>query len=84
MEPYLPSRIEWRKRKMGFPFDHRSFLSSARPKLDPFLRSLEPLALPACELRDADALLESDPVRLWRTYCTGIWLAEVVGHKPES
>ena len=81
MEPYLPKRIVWRKRKMGFPFDHRRFLSTARPKLAPFLRWLEPLALFGGEMLDADALLETDPVRLWRSYCTGIWLSEVVGDR---
>jgi len=81
MEPYLPKKIVWRKRKLGFPFDHSRFLSAAQPKLAPYLSGLEALNLPARELQDSDALLISDPVRLWRTYCTGIWLSEVVGSK---
>jgi asparagine synthase (glutamine-hydrolysing) len=67
MEPYLPSKILWRRQKMGFQFPYCSYFSEHRPTFEPVLMKY------FRELPYED-LLKKDPILLWRYLSTSIWM----------
>ncbi len=76
----LPPEIVWRKRKMGFPFDTRSWLKQQEPALRLLLnRDLDNpwLDIPAV-LRSYDTLLKDDAQLLWRMVCFSLWHLKMV------
>lgn len=73
MEPYLPSKITWRRQKMGFQFPYRQYFQNNRqvfaPLLEESLGTFSSLGLPG----GYDVLLDADPILLWRLISVGIW-----------
>lgn len=74
MEPYLPKKIAWRRKKMGFAFPFRPYFSDNRALFFPLLSHLKPLDFLSDHYPDYDFLLQNDPVLLWRLLSTAIWL----------
>jgi len=74
MEPYLPQKIVWRRKKMGFPFPYHRFLATNRSVLEPLLRNLKTIDFPLNEFASYDRLLKRDPVLLWRLLSIAIWI----------
>lgn len=73
MEPYLPKKIVWRRKKMGFPFPYHRFLSSHRSIFEILLKNLSTIDFPTNEFVNYEQLLKTDPVLLWRLVSTAIW-----------
>jgi len=74
MEPYLPSKIVWRRQKMGFQFPYRRYLGA---NIQTFTPSLEECyrTFPQLRLQGGyDILSEKDPILLWRLISIGLWL----------
>jgi len=74
MESHLPKEIVWRREKMGFPFDYQGFLSANRPGFEPALRRIDVLGTSPDRFGSYDALMASDPMKLWRLCSTALWL----------
>jgi asparagine synthase (glutamine-hydrolysing) len=73
MEPYLPKKILWRRKKMGFPFAYRRFLSRHCQTFEPLLENLNAIGFPIDEFGDYSKLISADPVLLWRLVSISIW-----------
>jgi len=69
MEPYLPSKIIWRRQKMGFRFPFRQYLTTHYQIFKPILNQSFPDY-------NFDKLLVNDPVLLWRVLSTAIWMEQ--------
>jgi asparagine synthase (glutamine-hydrolysing) len=74
MQPMLPARVVWRRDKMGFPFPLRRFLRRMQPVFAAECRRVTDAGLVDARAIEWSALLERDPVRLWRLVSTGMWL----------
>jgi len=73
MEPYLPSQIVWRREKMGFQFPFRKYLHQNSYVFSPLLEDCCN-AFPCLRIRGGyAALLNQDPVLLWRLISIGLW-----------
>jgi asparagine synthase (glutamine-hydrolysing) len=73
MEPYLPSKILWRREKMGFTFPYAWYFRKHRRYFKDLLDSeyaSEPLL---GAFGDYDGLLREDPLLLWRVLSVAIW-----------
>ncbi|MBF0510755.1 MAG: asparagine synthase (glutamine-hydrolyzing) [Candidatus Omnitrophica bacterium] len=66
MEPYLPSKIVWRRQKMGFQFPYSRYFKMHRNTFEPVLKA----GYPDC---DYQQMLTTDPIKLWRYLSTVIW-----------
>ena len=73
MEPYLPKKIIWRRKKMGFPFPYHQFLSNKRQLFKPLFKSLRAIEFPIDEFESYEKLLSTNSVLLWRLVSTAIW-----------
>jgi asparagine synthase (glutamine-hydrolysing) len=82
MEPYLPGKILWRRKKMGFTFPYQVFFSKNRKKFEPMLSWLNEKQFPQLKLKSYSHLLKKDPKLLWRMLSTAIWVKNLtaVGH----
>jgi len=74
MEPYLPEKIVWRKRKMGFPFPYKRFLAGHSDVFHPLVNKWEIVQHVLKEQGGYDKLLDRDPTKLWRLCSTALWL----------
>jgi len=74
MAPYLPDKILWRRKKMGFSFPYRQYFSANRAVFKPLLGHLEKIDFPVDEFGSYDQLLQTNPVLLWRLISTAIWV----------
>ncbi len=74
MEPYLPKKILWRKKKMGFPFPYRQYLTANKAVFKPLLTHLKEIDFPVNEFGNYEQLLKTNPVLLWRLISTAIWV----------
>jgi len=72
MEPFLPKKILWRKKKMGFDFPFKQYFTKHKSRFAPKLQSLENSMLKIGA--DYDSVLHSNPAQLWRLLSVGIWL----------
>ena len=75
MEPYLPKKILWRVGKMGFPFALPRFLNANRTRLEPYAELVRERGLDDFAAGAYPSMLAADPMRLWRTCSTGMWLS---------
>lgn len=76
----LPPEIVWRKRKMGFPFDTKTWLMQQEQALRQlFRRDMENpwINVPAV-LKYYPALLKNDPQLLWRLVCLHLWYLKMI------
>ncbi len=74
MEPYLPPKILWRKRKMGFPFPYKRFLMKHSEVFQPLVNKWEIVRYVLKEYGGYNQLLDRDPTKLWRLCSTALWL----------
>lgn len=74
MEPYLPGKIIWRRKKMGFSFPYSRYFSDNRAVFRPLLDSLKDIDFSLDEFGDYDSLIKKDPILLWRILSTAIWV----------
>lgn len=74
MEPYLPRKIIWRRKKMGFRFPYRKFFSKYRIYFKPLIEDLRKIGVRGYGYGDYDELLKTDPALLWRILSTAIWV----------
>jgi asparagine synthase (glutamine-hydrolysing) len=73
MEPYLPSKIIWRRQKMGFQFPFRQYFQNNEKIYAPMLEEFS-AGFPQADLQAGyHELLEADPSLLWRLISIGIW-----------
>ena len=73
MAPYLPKKILWRKKKMGFPFPLSRFLAMNKNTFQPLLEKTNHAFYSERNSNNYDGLLKSDPARLWRMISTAVW-----------
>ena len=81
MASFLPKKILWRKRKMGFPFPHYRFLDENRFRLESFYMTAKNLGY-AQSTGNYESMLAIDPFKLWRTISTGIWFIHAMSPNP--
>ncbi|MFH1879126.1 MAG: asparagine synthase (glutamine-hydrolyzing), partial [Candidatus Omnitrophota bacterium] len=74
MEPYLPAKIIWRRKKMGFTFPYGSYFARHRSFFKPLLSYLKAMDLSVADYGDYDRMLKTDPVLLWRVLSTAVWI----------
>jgi len=74
MEPYLPGKIIWRRRKMGFAFPYRKYFSEKAGVFEPLMTELAKVGVPVGEFGSYEELLRYDPHLLWRLLSTAIWV----------
>jgi len=79
-EPLLPQPVTWRRKKTGFPFNYRSWLSDARPVVEGHLAAAgdNPFVDPGPLLADYDVLTENRPEFLWRCISLCLWWRRVI------
>jgi len=75
MEPYLPSRILWRRKKMGFTFPYRSYFTDHADVFAPWLNGFHKHEFLSGNLYSYQDLLDQDAVKLWRALSTAIWFS---------
>jgi len=73
MEPYLPKKILWRRKKMGFTFPYKRYFSANRTVFKPLLKYLDDIKFPAASFGGYDELLRTNPALLWRLISIAIW-----------
>jgi len=82
MEPYLPDRILWRRKKMGFTFPYRLYFGEHADVFQPRWDRFHERQVLTEGTGSYQNLLERDPVKLWRILSTAIWLAGQEGAGP--
>jgi asparagine synthase (glutamine-hydrolysing) len=82
MEPYLPDRIVWRRKKMGFTFPYRRYFTKHADVFEPQWDRFHNRGVLTDRPGSYRDLLEKDPVKLWRTLSTAIWFANRDGIAP--
>jgi len=73
MEPYLPSKIIWRRQKMGFQFPFADYFQNNAKVFTPFLQECSQAFPKLYSHEGYNALLKTDPKLLWRLVSVGIW-----------
>ncbi len=76
MEDYLPRKIVWRRKKMGFPFAFGRYLGENKKHFKKIYTSLDELGLKLEGVGSYESLLASNPKLLWRILSTLIWLKD--------
>jgi len=76
MEPYLPRKIVWRRKKMGFTFPYYRYFAANRSTFEPSLANLKAINFPTEQFGTYDQLLERDPALLWRVLSIAIWVKD--------
>jgi asparagine synthase (glutamine-hydrolysing) len=84
MEPYLPDKIIWRRKKMGFKFPFYEYFREYRDSFSPLISYLKEIDFPTQEFGDYDQLLKQDAVVLWRLLSTAIWVKNQVRYLYQS
>ncbi len=79
MKPYLPRKILWRRKKMGFAFPYRRYFSENISVFKPLLGILKKIDFPIEKFGTYEQLLKTDPVLLWRLCSLGIWIKNLEG-----
>lgn len=79
MEPYLPDRILWRRKKMGFAFPYRAYFAEHADVFEPWWNRFREHGVLAESPGSYQDLLTRDPVKLWRILSTAIWFARQEG-----
>jgi asparagine synthase (glutamine-hydrolysing) len=74
MQPNLPGKILWRRKKMGFTFPYRVYFGHHRSRFEPLLHQLETIGFPLDEFGSYDQLLKTNPAKLWRLLSSAIWV----------
>ena len=82
MEPYLPEKIVWRRKKMGFAFPYRHYFTQHADVFEPQWNQYHNRGILTDRPGSYRDLLKIDPVKLWRTLSTAIWLASQDGVAP--
>jgi asparagine synthase (glutamine-hydrolysing) len=82
MEPYLPEKILWRRKKMGFTFPYRWYFTQHAAVFERQWNQFHNLGFLTDRPGSYRDLLEKDPVKLWRALSTVIWLANRDGVAP--
>jgi asparagine synthase (glutamine-hydrolysing) len=77
MKGQLPPSVLWRKNKMGFPFDFKSYFIGRSAEFEKYLKTLETSGFLRAGEADYATLALTDPVRLWRMISVGIWLNNI-------
>lgn len=79
VKDYLPEKIVWRRKKMGFPFPFREWLVAGRAVVEKNARDID------CPYIDTKALfahyekfIEIAPVTLWRLISVILWWRRVI------
>ncbi len=73
MEPHLPPKIIWRRQKMGFRFPYQRYFRNNAKTFAPLLEECF-LSFPRLRVQGGyGALLNKDPILLWRLISIGIW-----------
>jgi asparagine synthase (glutamine-hydrolysing) len=74
MADALPPEITWRKRKMGFPFPIREWLTQSKSI---YFSVVEGMECPHINMKDLhrryDGLIRADPYFLWRAMSVSLW-----------
>ena len=73
MEPYLPEKILWRRKKMGFTFPYKKYFKSNSPVFKPLLEELGRRDPVMKRFGDYEDLCKRSPVLLWRLLSIAIW-----------
>ena len=76
MEPYLPKKILWRRKKMGFTFPYAIFFSKHRSAFEPIFNQFLDVQTVNEHFSSYDELLKTQPILLWRIISTGIWIKD--------
>ncbi|MBU0468980.1 MAG: asparagine synthase (glutamine-hydrolyzing) [Candidatus Omnitrophica bacterium] len=79
MEPYLPKKIVWRRKKMGFSFPYKIFFQKHKSSFKPLINSLSKIDIMLRDDESYESLLENDPVLLWRYLSVAIWIKYNLG-----
>ena len=79
MEPYLPKKIVWRRKKMGFAFPYKIFFQKHKSSFKPLIKSLAKIDIMLKDDESYESLLENDPVLLWRYLSVAIWIKYNLG-----
>lgn len=74
MEPYLPEKILWRRKKSGFYFPYQHYLYENRTTFEPLLSYLKNFNFDQETMGSYENLLKTDAVKLWRLISTAIWI----------
>ncbi len=78
MEPYLPSKIVWRREKMGFTFPFKIFFMQHQSLFQSLLDELQTLDISPTLFGTYENLIGRSPQQLWRILSVAIWLKDVV------
>ena len=78
MKDALPPSVVWRKNKMGFPFDFKSYFLPHAKEFAMYVDRLGPAGFTPEGAPDYARLAGQDPARLWRMISVGIWLKNAV------
>ena len=84
VESMVPRQVIWNRQKRGMPFDAVGWFSHAKPTIRKHLESVRDnpyLDVPAL-MADYDALVQRDPVQLWRGVSLGLWYKRVLRGEP--
>ncbi|MBC8432933.1 MAG: asparagine synthase (glutamine-hydrolyzing) [Desulfobacterales bacterium] len=73
MEPYLPKKIIWRRKKMGFTFPYGPYFSAYRSDFEPLMHYLRLIDFPIDYFGTYDQLLPDQAPLLWRLLSIAIW-----------
>jgi len=76
MEPYLPKKIIWRRKKMGFTFPYAVYFLKNRNTFEPIYNDFKNAKIIGEDFGSYDELLKVNPVLLWRIISTGIWIKD--------
>jgi asparagine synthase (glutamine-hydrolysing) len=75
----LPSEVAWRKRKMGFPFPFKEWLTKSKDIVNKNIIISEcPFLVKECINQHYDDLVRVAPVSLWRLVSVALWWRRVI------
>ncbi len=82
MTSFLPNDVLWRKRKMGFPFPIKEWLSFSKSTVK---NNIHDLNIPYVDtnklLSSYDELMEYRPDQLWRLICICLWWRRMIDNR---
>jgi len=79
VEPFLPPEVVWRRKKMGFPFPYREWLSKSKKTVIKNINGLEcPYIDKLAFLNHYDDLAKLAPISLWRMISLLLWWRRVI------
>lgn len=84
MQDVLPANVVWRRKKMGFPFNNKEWLLNSEHIALKHLTAIHdnPFLEIAKIVPRYRALIDTDPLALWRCISFALWWRRVVQGEP--